>query len=129
MADDMSDPHLQVCKQLNDLKASLLKFAEGFGDSIRMPREDILDALLQEKNEHLVRFIGCLAMGGKRGIDGWLDLLADGECRKALLFGIVGRAVKEHVFTELWFGATDELKEILSKEEKSLVHQDGALFH
>ena len=30
------------------------------------------------------------------------------ECRVALMVGIIGMVLKEHVFSELWFGGTDE---------------------
>ena len=42
-----------------------------------------------------------------------------------MVFGIVGRALKEHVFGSLFFGGDQELLITLSKQEKELAHLDG----
>ena len=71
------------------------------------------------------RYIGCLAQGGKENVAGWRKLLADTTCRRALVIGILGRALKEHVFDELYFGATAELREKLELLEQKQIHHDG----
>lgn len=91
-------------------------------------RSGILDALLDDTdNAQVVRYIGCLAMGGSKGKRGWEELLADEACRKALFVGIIGRALKEHVFGSLWFGASPaQLKKLQEMEQgQGMAHKDG----
>jgi hypothetical protein len=64
-------------------------------------------------------------MGGPTGEQGWVTLLADTTCRQALVLGIIGRALKENVFNELYFGGSQRLVENLSKMEQEQTHQDG----
>ncbi|KXT15697.1 hypothetical protein AC579_116 [Pseudocercospora musae] len=87
------------------------------------------DLLAKPENAQLVRYIGCLAIGGSKGEAGWQELVSDQACRKALVVGIVGRALKEHVFGSLWFGATaDQLKQLEDMERSSqMVDKDGVL--
>ena len=56
---------------------------------------------------------------------GWEELLTQGETRRALAIGIVGRALKEHVFGDLWFGATPAEKKIMSEKEESARFKDS----
>ncbi|KXT05222.1 hypothetical protein AC578_8417 [Pseudocercospora eumusae] len=85
------------------------------------------DLLAKAENAQLVRYIGCLAIGGAKGEAGWEELVSDQACRKALVVGIVGRALKEHVFGSLWFGATaDQLKQLEDMEvSPQMVEKDG----
>ena len=47
------------------------------------------------------------------------------ECRVALIVGIVGTALKEHVFSELWFGGTDEEVRALEELQEKQKHGEG----
>jgi len=116
--------HDIVCQRLNDLKAKVFAFADSFPPA----REDIdpLDALLVPGNQHLVRYIGYLALGGNSGEQSWRETLSNLTCRHALVSGVIGRALKEHVFDELCYGAAPEFVESLSKQEEEFVQQDGA---
>ncbi|EME82946.1 uncharacterized protein MYCFIDRAFT_90185 [Pseudocercospora fijiensis CIRAD86] len=87
----------------------------------RSPTKNLLG---KPENAQVVRYIGCLAIGGPKGEDGWAELLADQGCRKALVVGIIGRALKEHVFGSLWFGATAEQLTRLEDMERSRVMMD-----
>lgn len=119
---EIAGSHDYVCDQMNALRSKVQDFADSFPPN-RKP--DALFSLLKPENNQLVRYIGCLAMGGKSGAKGWQALLSDATCRRALVFGVVGRALKEKVFDELCFGADAQLNEILSKKERNHVQQDG----
>lgn len=49
----------------------------------------------------LLSYIGCLALAGPKGVQSWHELLEDKEPLQALIVGIVGAALKEHLFSEL----------------------------
>ncbi|KAF7186014.1 hypothetical protein HII31_12643, partial [Pseudocercospora fuligena] len=85
------------------------------------------DLLTKPENAQLVRYTGCLAIGGSKGEAGWEELLSDQACRKALVVGVVGRALKEHVLGSLRFGATvDQLKQLEDMERSpQMVDKDG----
>lgn len=116
--------HNDVCNLLNKLKERIKDFTAEFP---KYTKPDALSSLLQFDNQHLIRYIGLLALGGKGGREAWKDLLSDSECRSALIVGIIGRALKEKVFDELCFGCDDKLGEILRKQEQDLVQKDGRL--
>ncbi|KAK4542794.1 hypothetical protein LTR36_006170 [Oleoguttula mirabilis] len=118
----------RVCNNMHELRNAV----KGFADAFPVPRprasasgREGFGQLLRSSNEHTVRYVGCLALGGKNGEDSWRELLRDVECRKALVFGIIGRALKESVFSELWFGATEEQHKELSTHEQNSVDLDG----
>ena len=115
----------EICCQMNDLRSAATEFAK---TCPRVPSNHklyMLDHLLVRENEQLIRYVGCLAMGGPTGEQGWVTLLADTTCRQALVLGIIGRALKENVFNELYFGGSERLVENLSKMEQEQTHQDG----
>ena len=115
----------EICSQMNDIRTLALDLAKSFP---RIPTEekvDTLSQLLKPENTQLVRYMGCLALGGKGFTYGWHTLVADDTCREALVLGIIGRALKEHVFSELYFGADDKLAEKMEKMEREQVHLDG----
>lgn len=116
--------HSDVCNSINELKLQVENFANGFPKN---KKADALSSLLKSDNQQLIRYIGLLALGGKAGGEGWKDLLSDPECRRALIAGIIGRALKEKVFDELCFGCDTELNEMLRKQEEDLVEKDGRL--
>jgi hypothetical protein len=91
-------------------------------------KHDLLDKFLVPENEHLIRYIGCVAMGGPTGEDGWATLLCDTTCRQALVLGIIGRALKENVFSELYFGCGERLNDTLKEQERKLTDQDGKYY-
>lgn len=76
-------------------------------------------------NAQLIRFIGCLAQGGPNGEADWEDLLADSESTAALVVGIIGTALREHVFSALYFGGTEEQIEELRIMEQNQIDKDG----
>lgn len=120
----------EVCRRIHDLRARTVDFAQGFvGDSKRIIREkQCLDDLCKDvKNSHLLRYIGCLAQAGPNYQESWRQTLIDPECRVALVVGIIGTALKEHVFSDLWFGGTDEQKEELQKLQEKQKHGDGEI--
>lgn len=111
-----------VCDSLHELKSRITEFATSFP---KQDKSDVLSPLLRIENQQLIRYIGLLAIGGKSGKEGWQALLSDSVCRHGLISGIIGRALKEKVFEELWFGAEAGLNERLKEQERDLFQQDG----
>lgn len=64
-------------------------------------------------------------LGGPNGVKDWEELLTQGETRRALAIGIIGRALKEHVFGDLWFGALPVEKNMMSNLEESEKFKDS----
>ena len=107
------------------LKDLVQTFAQSFKAVTKSRKEDVLLVLFRAENRQLIRYIGCLSMGGKSGVEGWRTLLSDTTCCQALVSGIVGRALKENVFSELCFGSDPKLAEILAEEEQHMAQTDG----
>ncbi|KAF2170184.1 hypothetical protein M409DRAFT_19787 [Zasmidium cellare ATCC 36951] len=116
-----------VCGRLYELIADIRTFANKFTTSkeVTTPPAGFLDSLLKKENEQLIRYIGCLSQGGKNGRKDWEDLVTAQPTREALVVGILGRALKEHVFSDLWFGSDPDQKEDLSLREKKTAGDDG----
>lgn len=118
-----------ICQEIFELIASIKEFAEDFArHEVNTAPAKFMHELLVKENAQLVRYIGCLAIGGKNGVKGWGDLLTKPDKREALVVGILGRALKEHVFSDLLFGATLQQKADLQKEEKPASLGDGKFF-
>ena len=115
----------EICRKMNDLRSAATELAKTCPPLPSKHKVYMLDHFLVRENEQLIRHIGCLAMGGSTGEQGWVTLLSDTTCRQALVLGIIGRALKEHVFNELYFGGSDRLVESLSKMEQEQTHLDG----
>lgn len=122
---DDPDGDQSICEQVNSLKQTNWDFAECFPSRPKKARSDVLSQLLQLQNEHLVRYVGCIAMGGKNGAEGWQKLFTDDVSRKGVVWGVLGRALKENVFDEVYFGAWPELEAKLKQMEREQVSQGG----
>ena len=96
-------------------------------DQKKEPSEVELTEIIKDWNEQLVRYVGCIAQGGIKGEEDWKDLLTDQKCRQALVLGVLGRALKEHVFNHLCFGGSEQLLDELSQQEKAKFHSDGMI--
>ncbi|KAI6832705.1 hypothetical protein KC332_g6433 [Hortaea werneckii] len=114
---------LTVCQTMDTLKQIIQQYAEGFPD---LPAaSDPLHHLLQPQHAETISYVGCLALGGPDGTDSWKQLLQSSGTRKALIFGMIARALKEHVFGALWFGATPQQERELNKIQEDLLDKDG----
>lgn len=132
-------PDDDVCGKVNEIREKAMAFAISCPSFPERLKHQHYKELLVPNNEHLIRHIGCLAMGGRqretqsaiapKGEINWIDLLANTKCRSALVCGIIGRVLKEHVFSDLYFGASPELSETLKEQEEKLVSQDGKFLH
>lgn len=94
------------------------EFAENhfeFKDLFSNDDEEVL-ARLREMSVHSALLIGCIANGGPRGVKDWLDIFKEPFERQALVSGIIGKVLEEHVFASLCFGATPKQLEELHKE-------------
>ncbi|CAK1357364.1 hypothetical protein CB0940_07891 [Cercospora beticola] len=109
---------------IEELKGKLVDFASRV-PLVSKTETGYTDKLLKSSKEQLVRYIGSIAMGGRKGEEGWKELLTDAEARKAIVMGVVARALKEHVFGDYLFGADDELREKLESIDTSGTTHDG----
>lgn len=102
-----------VCAALNEVRAQVLELAAAFLAPVvakhgqQRAGAGLLEALLAADAGETARYVGLLAMGGPEGQSGWEVLLGDADGRRAVVAGVVGRALKEHVFGPLWFGASE----------------------
>jgi hypothetical protein len=118
----------EVCMRVHVLRACIVDFAQSlvYHNNGTFRKERCLeDRCGDVRNAQLVRYIGCLAQGGPKREESWRELLADPECRVALMVGIIGTALKEHVFSELWFGGTDDGIRALEQLQEKQKHGEG----
>jgi hypothetical protein len=108
-----------VCRRIHKLRAHIVEFAQAYVLSINPSKRPAEYLCNNVENAKLIRYIGFLAQGGVNGLDSWNELLSDHDCVHALVVGIVGMALKEHVFSALWFGGTPaQIKELEAAQEK-----------
>lgn len=115
----------RVCKGMKLLIDEIQTYAEGRVVHDIKGHNFMNGLLANEDNKVLIRYIGCIAIGGKKGEKGWNALLTQKESRTALVIGIIGRLLEEHVFSALYFGGSEELVEHLSKMEQDQVNDEG----
>jgi hypothetical protein len=116
----------EVCRRVHELRTGIVNFARGFADEgyRRIAKGEewsrSLEVLCSDaQNAQLIRYVGCLAQGGPDREASWRNMMVDHDCRIALVSGIIGTALKEHVFSELWFSGTDEqIEELETLQEK-----------
>lgn len=121
----------EVCRRVHELRARTVDFARGFVANTEGPlngKRCLNEICWDIHNAQLVRYIGCLAQGGPDFEESWRELLVDDDCRAAVVVGIIGTALKEHVFSESWFGGTDEQIEELEKLQERQKHGDGEMW-
>ena len=106
-------------------KERIRQFANGLPFTLQKAKSDVLSHILQPQNEQLVRYIGCISMGGGKGEQSWKELLTDHASRKAMFWGVMGKALKENIFDELYFGAWPELEARVRRMEQQHATQDG----
>jgi hypothetical protein len=120
-----------VCKWFYDLRDRVDDYASkiyGPPWNVDLRKVDCVRQLLDDEDSaQTVRYIGCLAIGGPKGRQSWNEMLKDQQCRHALIVGMIGRALKEHVFSSLWFGGTEHQLEELSQIEQDSLNTDGEL--
>ena len=122
---DAKDQDLEVCKRMDQLRQAVAHYSEAFPTTSKM--RNYYNALINSKpgQDQIVRYIGCLSLGGRGGDKPWKELLDDEGCRRALVFGILGRVLKEHVFDDLWFGGTDAQRQALHQSQVDMAESDG----
>jgi hypothetical protein len=118
---------LEFCRRVHKLRAQIIDFAQAYVVEIKRnkPQPSVQFLCSNIENAKLVRYIGFLAQGGANKLDSWQELLTDKESLTALVVGIVGHALKEHVFSALWFGGHPEDIDILEKLQEEEKDEDG----
>lgn len=120
----------ELCCWMDDIRSLAINFSRSFARLPAKTQSSVKDnalsqLLLRTKNAESIRYIGCIALGGNRFTHSWRELIADSACREALVLGIIGKVLKEHVFSALYFGGDEELVEKLATMEREQVHLDG----
>lgn len=98
---------------MEKLKREVIEFAKGVSPIPANRQERFVKGLLVPENEELIRYVGCLVMGGTA--TKWYDLLTTDESREAIVVGITARALKEHVFGDYLFGGDKSILDRLMK--------------
>ena len=105
--------------ELESLKRQIREFVNEyytFRDS-DSDRYRTVKTMLQKMSPDLRRYIGCIAQGGPKGAEGWMNLLCNNGLQRVLLAGIIGRVLVEHVFLSLYFGADEDQEEVIRTTE------------
>ena len=118
-----------MCKRMQLLRDEVWQFTDTYVGSLPRGEPGDCEAVsnLFLACKETVRYVGCIALGGPDGEMSWDSLLTDIHCCMSLVFGMIGRALKEHVFGELWFGANEAQQRELCAQEQSQVDSDGSL--
>lgn len=115
-----------VAKTYRDMKAELeglyndiREFATEYFDFTiaRVNKDRVLREFFRTIPPELTHVAGCIAVGGPNGREGWEELFFDPEWRQAMVCGIVGRMLKEHVFADLLFGCSERASAQLHEQE------------
>ena len=108
-----------VQRELESLKKQIRKFVnEYYTFSISdSERYRTVKAMLQKMSPDLRRYISCIARGGSKGAESWMELLCDNGLQRVLLAGIIGRVLVEQVFMSLYFGADEDQEEVIRMTE------------
>lgn len=124
-------PDETICNVIEQIKTDIQSLVIYFLPVHEHEDPDILQDLLVPENSHLVRYMGFLAQGGPTGEQGWRNVVCGhGETcsRNAIIYGIIGSVLKEHIFSELFVGAPPDFTNTLARMEREGVEKDG-LFH
>lgn len=123
------DRDQEVCRRIHELRADIVNFAQTFVASTTKrsfnPQDPVIRLCSDAKNAQLIRYIGCLTQGGPDGVRDWQNLLVDASILTALIVGIIGTVLKEHVFSALWFGGTAQQNEELHQMQENQAETDG----
>ena len=111
---------------LNEMQERILELAtDHFRDNIPTGgMANYLQTLDGRMTPELQRYVGYLAVGGPCGLAGWEEIFLDSQLRIALVAGVIWRALKQHVFEALWFGADAAINAQLEENEVQLKGQD-----
>lgn len=111
--------------EIEKLKLKLRELAKDVPQIPASKQEGFVKGLLVPDNEELIRYIGCLVLGGCRGT--WRKLLGEKDSRKAIVIGVVARALKEHVFGEYLFGGDESTQNKLMEIDTSGKYHCGKI--
>ena len=117
----------QMTAGLNELQSRIERFASEFHGYDTAATKDCatLKKLAFQVNPEFVNIVENIAVGGSRGLLGWDEIFRIKELRVALVRGVIGLVLKEHVFNTSLFGATSEQEHGLNMVEKQGRDHDG----
>jgi hypothetical protein len=121
--------YTDVFDAVNDVQSTILSVAKVyFGYSLDDDeKRQWLQRLDKKMTEELRRYAGFVAVGGPCAAAGWEEIFLEPDLRSALAAGLIWKALKQHVFDELWFGATEsQLKQLKKREEELRKEECGA---
>ncbi|KAJ9646371.1 hypothetical protein H2199_002420 [Coniosporium tulheliwenetii] len=113
-----------IIKQLEDVRLRTQEFAKVFF-KFEIPTqstEKLISTLKDVMTPELQKIVGCIAVGGPAGAADWAELFTDVELRMALVMGVVGTMLKEHVFAGPLFGGSG--KQIAAMKKSDVANKD-----
>lgn len=126
-----NDLDAEVMSTLAGIRRSIAKFCQDVFGKDLLPKDMTESRLkkwlggIDERNEvEFISFCRAIAEGGGEAAS-WLEVVANGECRFGLGYGIIHRVLVHHVFGSLLFGASQELLARLEQMEKDQENEDG----
>jgi hypothetical protein len=126
-----NDLDAEVMSTLAGIRKGIAKFCQDvFGKDLLLkdmtePRlKKWLDDIDERKEAEFISFCRAIAEGGGEAAT-WREVVANGECRFGLSYGIIHRVLVHHVFGSLLFGAPQELLARLEQMEKDQENEDG----
>lgn len=128
LPDDEKDGYM--CGKISDLIRDIVEFAKDVPTFAKSDNENARERfftslLANPANKQLIRYLGRLAIGDGTGEKAWFDLLTVAETRQALVVGILGQALKEHVFGALFFAGSPATIDKLKESETAKKDADG----
>lgn len=123
----------QVMSTLAEIRKRITRFCEDVFRRDLLPKdvtESKLKKWLAGIDQHESEFISfCKGVAdGGGGAETWQEVVANGECRFGLSYGIIHRVLVRHVFSSLLFGAPADLLVKLEQLEQHQENEDGLFF-
>lgn len=124
----------EVMSKLAGIRKRITEFCNDVFRKDLLPKdvtESKLKQWLAEVDQHTeAGFISfCRAVGeGGGGVETWKEVVANGECRFGLSYGIIHKVLVRHVFSSLLFGAPADLLVKLEHLEQHQENDDGVFF-
>lgn len=120
---------MQILNKLQTLRHEIKTFVESLPMEIQAAYsywgegDDLSKSLIKNAQPELYVYGGYI--GNPCPTKGWDELLLRPDYRRAMICGIINRALKEHVFNSLLFGGTEKQLHDLKVMEENSAEKDG----